>query len=195
MAIKFIRNISTRILFTFFLSFPISGLTAELEELKSLFSQNYNAFYEPRFCGRNIERLVKEASSRHIDLDGAFILKIEGTGFLETSGFYTRTSPNKREALGHFHVILVVENQVFDFDLLGPLVLSLEDYVRLQFTPPKEPITIFGVNYESHKELKWWKVTRFEINEFAQVEPHATWTRNLGEYLDLDQIMSLPRTH
>jgi hypothetical protein len=85
-------------------------------------------------CGENIGRLVEEAKNQNLDLEGSYVLKIEGGGFLETSGFYTRSNPNERAMLGYFHYILVADGYVFDFDLNESLVLKLEDYVRLQFT-------------------------------------------------------------
>lgn len=170
------------------------ALAADLEGLKSLFTDNYNTFYEPRYCGRNIMRLVAAAQDRQIDLSGAYVLKIEGAGFLETSGFYTRGVPHERAALGYFHFVMVADGHVFDFDLHEPLVLGIEDYVRLQFTPAKEPAMIFGIQYRAREQLKWWTVTRIEIDDLTRPAANgASKAMKLGEYVDLEAVMALDR--
>jgi hypothetical protein len=133
------------------------------------------------------------ARDRKIDLNGAYILKIQGAGFFETSGFYTRTAPHEREPLGYFHVVMVADGHVFDFDLHEPLALGVEDYIRLQFTPAKEPTLIFGVHYRAREELKWWTVTRIEIEDLIKHTNRATAVMKLGEYVDLDAVMARDR--
>lgn len=172
---------------------PTHLLAADLKSLESLYTQNFDAFYQPRFCGRNIARLVNAALDRKIDLEGAYVLKIEGAGFLETSGFYTRNAPNEREMLGYFHVVLVAENHVFDFDLHEPLSLDVNEYIRLQFSPANDSTTIYGMKYRASEELKWWTVTRFEISDFIQDTKRATWKIGMDKYVDINSVLSQPR--
>ena len=166
---------------------------ADLKSLEALYTQNFDTFYQPRFCGRNIARLVNAALERKIDLDGAYVLKIEGAGFLETSGFYTRNAPNERAMLGYFHVVLVAENHVFDFDLHEPLSLNVNEYIRLQFSPANDSTTIFGIRYRASEQLKWWTVTRFEISDFVQDTKRATWKIGMDKYVDINSVLSQPR--
>jgi hypothetical protein len=165
---------------------------ADLPALSKLYQENYQRFYKHGLCGQNILRLLEEAHRQGIDLSNVSVLKIEGAGFLETSGFYTRHAKNQRAMLGYFHVVMVADNIVFDFDLADKLMPTLENYVRLQFTPPYEPFIIFGISYQAQKELPWWKVTRFEWHDYLQQAP-MTWKKNLGEVVDLKAVLALPR--
>lgn len=166
---------------------------ADLKSLKQLFQDNFNSYYEPRFCGRNIQRLLINAKERNIDLTNAYVLKVVGGGFLETSGFYTRTDPNERAMLGYFHMVLVADGYVFDFDLNESLVLKLEDYIRLQFTPPYEPYVIWGITYIAQKELAYWKTTRFEWKDYVSNKHTATWEKSMKDYVSLEEVMSRKR--
>lgn len=178
---------------SFALSISLSSLVfdgaahaSDLRQLEALYAQNFDAYYEPRFCGRNIERLARAAFQHGIDLRGAYALKIQGAGFLETSGFYTREAKNERALLGYFHVVLVADGKVFDFDLHDPLVLDLADYVRLQFSPPREPYRVLGIQYDARAELEWWTATRYELVRGTGLAPQSTWKKRLGELVDLD---------
>lgn len=179
------------LIFTF-LAFS-QAMAADLRALSELFVRNYNTFYQPRFCGRNTARLITEAAKRNIDLRNSYVLKIEGGGFLETSGFYTRSAPNDRALLGYFHMVLVADGYVFDFDLAEPLVLKVEDYIRLQFTPPHEPFLIFGIKYRALEQLPSWQLTRFETLDYARNKEVPTAKGKLGQIIDLNRVMKLPR--
>jgi hypothetical protein len=84
-----------------------TALAADLEKLTQLFQENYNTFYVPRFCGPNTARLIQAAQDQKIDLSNSYVLKIVGAGFLETSGFYTRSAPNERQMLGYFQEVVL----------------------------------------------------------------------------------------
>jgi hypothetical protein len=170
-----------------------SALAADLPALKILFTENYNIFYRPAYCGKNIAKLADEANKRNINLDNAYVLKIVGAGFFETSGFYTRQNVNERAMLGYFHMVLVADGYVFDFDLDEPLVLKLDDYIRLQFTPPYEPYLLFGTEYRASSHLLWWTVTRFEWSDYIRNKEISTWTRKMPEYIDLEKVLSKKR--
>lgn len=166
---------------------------ADLPALKKLFQENCQHFYLPRYCGRNIAKLIDEANKKNINLDNTYVLKIEGGGFLETSGFYTRTMINERSMLGYFHMVLVSDGYVFDFDLAEPLVLKIEDYIRLQFTPPYEPYTIFGMEWISHLELPRWSVTRFEWRDYIKNNENPTWKKRMSEFVEIENILKKKR--
>ncbi len=172
-----------------------ASFAADIPALKELFTQKYETFYEPRFCGRNTARFVSEASRRNIDLSNSYVLKIEGAGFLETSGFYTRAGTNERQMLGYFHVVFVADHHVFDFDLAEPLVLKLEDYIRLQFTPPYEPFPIFGIAYRAKEQLAHWTATGFDGSAYIRDEETKAWEMKFPDFVDLDEVMNLERAH
>jgi hypothetical protein len=188
-------TIITRLSFVFVIGVGLARniQAANLPALQDYFRQNSEAIYVPRYCGQNVQQLVQGAQSAGIDLSGAYVLKIVGTGFLETSGFYTRTKPQDRSMLGYFHYVLVAENHVFDFDLHELLVLSLEDYIRLQFTPPYLPFRVFGMNYDPAEELKYWKVSRYEVSAVTGGSFTPTWERHLSQFVNLPGILARAR--
>jgi hypothetical protein len=169
-----------------FLSIPASA--ADLTSLKDIFTANFTSFYEQRKCGVNVGRLIDEANRRGVDLSNSYVMKIVGAGFLETSGFYARGNSKQRVTLGYFHFIFVADGHVFDFDLDEPLVLPLEDYVRLQFTPPYLPYRAFGIDFDPIDQLSFWTVHRFETHTYLS-KPSISWTRKLGEVVNLKSVM------
>lgn len=181
-----------RILISFFLVMG-SASAADIPRLKNLFQKNYNNYYQPRYCGRNIERFTSEALRRNIDLKGAYVLKISGTGFLETSAFYTRNKINDRAMLGYFHMVLVADDYVFDFDLAEPLALKVEDYFRLQFTPPYEPYKIFGVDYTQNKNPHGYKLVAFDYQDYARGDETVLWESVVRDYIDMKALYKRPR--
>lgn len=166
---------------------------ADLSVLTRLFEDHYNSLYTPRFCGQNIARFIQLAKNKKMNLSHSYVLKIMGAGFFETSGFYTRGKTQERAMLGYFHMVLVADGRVFDFDLAEPLVLKLEDYVRLQFTPPYEPFHIWGKDFVARKELPWWKVTAFSTHEYAQGREEVLWSKKVGELVSLEEVLNNDR--
>ena len=120
-------------------------------------------------------------------------MKIVGGGFLETSAFYARNNSNERVMIGYFHMVLIAEGHVFDFDLDEPIVPTTLDYIRLQFTPPYLPFSIFGIRYDPKNQLTGWKLTRFEWQDYINGKEVPTWTTTMERYIDLDELMSKPR--
>lgn len=171
------------------------SFAADLKALSKIFKDNYNTFYEYRRCGANVARLVEAAQAQGIDLNGAYPLEIRGAGFLETSGFYTRGDIDERVMLGYYHVVLVADGYVFDFDLARPLVLTLENYVRLQFTPPTAPYLVGGnIFYRPEKDLPWWRAIAYDTDGFTTTgEPRVRWEKKLTELVDLDRVLGLER--
>jgi opacity protein-like surface antigen len=164
------------------------ALAADLKSLTTLFKQNYDNFYQPRYCGRNTARLVSEAHKRKIDLSNSYVLKIVGGGFWETSGFYTRNNINERAMLGYFHMVFVADGYVFDFDLDEPLVLKMDDYFRLQFTPPY-PFNFYGGEARTKSELKGWTLTRYEWPDYIKNIEKPTWVKKLRDIMNVDKMV------
>lgn len=175
-------------------------LGADLTALKALYTANYNHYYVPRFCGKGIARLIREAQARNISLSGAYVLKIKGQGFLETSAFYGRARPNDRLPLTYYHFVLVADENVFDFDLDYPIVLNIKNYFRLQFTPPFDPFYIVPASkellFKTTEELSSLELTRYELEAHLKsdsVTPTTTWVKKLEEIYNVDQIMKIDR--
>lgn len=165
------------------------SLGADLHSLNKLFSQNYNTLYEARMCAKNVERFVSLSLQHKINLENTYILKVTGSGFLETSGFYTRQNPNHWKMLGYFHYVFVADGYVFDFDLDEPLVLPLQDYIRLQFTPPYEPYYALGNVEFKIASLKFWKAQKFSVHDFI----NKTISTDLITFEQLVRITTLKK--
>jgi len=170
-----------------------SAYSANIPSLKKLFTENFNNYYQQRFCGRNIRRFLEEAKERNIDLSNSYVLKVVGGGFLETSGFYTRGNINEREMLGYFHMILVADDIVFDFDLNESLVLEKEDYIRLQFTPPHEPYFIFGINYSAKGSPGNWNITAFDRKDYTNGDETTLWKMKMKKYINIENMLKRER--
>lgn len=164
--------------------------SAELKVLTSLFEVSYNQLYVHRECGKNVGRLIKEAKRLNIDLSNSYVLKIEGSDFLEVSAFYTRNHINERQMLGYFHFVLVAQGYVFDFDLDKPLVLPIEEYVRLQFTPPTLPYQFMGIDMNPRKYLPEWKVEGYSIDSYLGGQPQLLWTKKMNELINIERTLN-----
>jgi hypothetical protein len=184
----------TRLVAFALLMLSFSSFSADVERLEKLFSKNYNSFYTPRFCGRNIEKFVKVANEKGIDLSGSYVAKIVGGGFLETSAFYSRSNPNDRVMIGYFHMVLVADGYVFDFDLGEPVVLKLQDYVRLQFTPPYEPFRIYGIDYSAKNNPGSWNVTAFDTNKYGRGLESKLWSKMIKNLINMTRMISTDRS-
>jgi len=183
-------KLCTLVLLCLFLS---NAHSADIPALKELFQKNFDSYYQPRFCGQNIRRFLEEASMREIDLSNAYVLKIQGGGFLETSGFFTRGNVNEREMLGYFHMILIADDIIFDFDLNRPLVLNKLDYIRLQFTPPHEPYYIFGIDYTKNGAPGNWNVTAFDSKDYSNGKESTLWKSKIKDYIDIKELFKRER--
>jgi hypothetical protein len=94
--------------------------------------------------------------------------------------------------LGYHHVVLVAFGHVFDFDLYGNQVPPLYQYVRLQFTGPKEPFQIGEGNYYSERFLQSWTVKIYAASTFASA-PEQLAKKKLSELIDIPRMMKLPK--
>lgn len=161
---------------------------ADVKAIERLFKENYDSFYQPRYCGKNTQRLVSEAHKRKINLSNSYVMKIVGGGFWETSGFYTRNNINERAMLGYFHMVFVADGYVFDFDLDDPIVVKLEEYFRLQFIPPSAS-DFYGGEARTISELKGWTITRYEWADYIKNIEKPTWVKKLHEIMNVEKIV------
>lgn len=173
-------------------------MAADLSALTQEFAAHFNDYYIPRFCGRTIMRFIDESQKKNIDLSGAYVLMIEDSGFWGTNAFFGREVIDDRRPLGDFHIVLVAEGKVFDFDLHRPIVLPVEDYFRLQFTPPKDPYYLYPEKKEglfnTVSELSYLKLSRIELVDFPKPgKPIRAWTKTLHDAYDVDAIMKRKR--
>ncbi len=167
--------------------------SADIPKLKKLFIEHFNNYYTPRFCGKNTELFLQEALKRNIDISNSNVLKIVGGGFLETSGFYSRQKPNERVLLGYFHMVLMADGKIFDFDLKEPLVLDTIDYIRLQFTPKKRPYYIFGINYLEKNNPHDWKLTFYDALDYSQRKETVLKEMKIKELVDIEKMLKRKR--
>lgn len=181
------------ILFSFFMIFSSLGQAADLVALKELFQSEFNSLYAPRMCGENIGRLILAAQKKKIDLSNSYVLRFQGGGFLETSGFYTRQKPNDRVMLGYFHFVLVADGHVFDFDLNEPLVLNLHQYVKLQLVPPYEPFNVMGIKYTAKSMLPSWEIKIYDIANYVSTQPVPVQIGQLQDIIDFDLLQKTIR--
>jgi hypothetical protein len=179
------------ILFT--LLFSSLGYSSELEKRNELFNNLFYSSYRPGYCGLNIKNLLVQANTNHININKSVVLKFVGAGFFETSGFYTRGKVNERAMLGYFHMVLLADGYIYDFDLNEPLVLKLEDYIRLQFSPPNDNYKLFGVIYNAQSQLNYWTVTAYDPIGYARGQHNLLWTKNLNQLVDIESLFNSPR--
>lgn len=164
-----------------------STFAADIYSLKQLFKTHYSEKYVARYCNKNVDAFIKDAQKKGIDLSGAMAVKLVGGGFLETSGFYTRTKRNERAMLGYFHWILVADGYAFDFDLGENRVLGLEDYIRLQFTPPYEPYKIYGIDYTRNGQPSNWSISLYHWHDYINDKGSFKELR-LDEFVDMNSV-------
>ncbi len=170
-----------------------SAFAADIRSLDKLFKENFDNFYQPRYCGRNTARFVAEAQKRKINLSNSYVLKIVGGGFWETSGFYTRNNINERVMLGYFHMVFVADGYVFDFDLDDPIIVKLDEYFKLQFTPPA-PYSFYGGEERTISELKNWSLTAFDYRDYSNNSKETVlWQKKLGELINVKRMIEKPR--
>ena len=129
------------------------ALAADLRGLKDLFDRSFwTSMYQENYCGQNIERFTKAAVKAGINLDNSYIVQIVNEG-LDTFGLVNALSVREEgrkfepapqyppfRDIGwmnwNFHVILVADGEVFDFDFMNQAtVYKLPKYLDQQFIP------------------------------------------------------------
>lgn len=129
--------------------FAANVSAADLQGFTDLFSTHFKgSFYKENKCGENIETLIRLALKQDLDVKGASLVYLENTGTWnfglidahrarEQGPFIDRELRGERHP-GHanwgFHVFLLVDGQVLDFDFENqPKILPIETYVRQMF--------------------------------------------------------------
>lgn len=77
--------------------------------------------------------------------------------------------------------------------MLGQDILKLEDYIRLQFTPPYEPFTIWGIDYRGAEQLPSWTATRYEWPDYIKGKEVKTWEKPFSKFINIEKMMQLKR--
>lgn len=112
-------------------------MTSLLLALLTLFQANFQTGYEPAKCGQNISRFVAEAKASGLDMSGARILIIKNAGFSAVglvNAEYARSSRGPQDTNWFHHVILEVDDHIFDFDFgNSPEVLTRARYFEKMF--------------------------------------------------------------
>jgi hypothetical protein len=132
---------------TFILLFLLAlNSYASLDDVKALFMETFDSGYESGKCGLNIMGLIRAADQKGIDLSQVKLVQITNEGFsvfgmvnVEMAREGGRLNPARTQRLPgetnwYHHVILEVENYIFDFDFTnGPVVLTKQQYFDAMF--------------------------------------------------------------
>lgn len=162
-----------------------ASFAADLPKLQSLFKTNFNSFYAPRFCGQNIERLVRAADEKRIDLTNSYVAVLKHDGFWGLQAFSARGVVGQRQPWG-FHVILIADNYVFDFDFTNqPKVLPMKQYFPEMFTSKGNTDN----GYTFKKELPYIDVELYSVHDYLKsngiTKTTPKQTVMLGNLIDL----------
>lgn len=194
---KTIRTASALLFALGILLITVSVQAADLPRLTTHFSDTFVSNYAPRFCGENITRLIEQSVEAGIDLENAFIVRIEGTGFWMTQGFAVRGRAFGDYQSWTFHYVLVADGQVFDYDFTDrPRVTPFADYVFEMFVPPAE--NRFR-EYQYERTLR--ESFRFTFHDARAYAANRSSTRGLApaktawlpELLDIEALLARPR--
>jgi hypothetical protein len=189
------KMLLTKFYFLFILFIFQKVEAADLKKLTTLFKQMYETHYTHISCGRNIQQFLVFADKAGIDLNNAEVWKVKGNGFWATSGFHTRLSTSDRTMLGFFHVILIADNYIFDFDLHGGYVLSKYHYARLQFTPAQNPFAVASSQkIDFHEDLVGWTIEAFDAINYSKNAETKLWMKNFLDIFLPNIIFSVNRS-
>jgi hypothetical protein len=176
------------------------ALAADVPGLRSLFEASFRSSYEVRHCGRNIDRFLRSAQAQGLNLQGAHYVKLTGSGFFELPPLQRRGSSAPgvfmADGLWYFHVILVADGMVFDFDFTNrPRVLPVVDYLREMFVPPGSVVQHWGMTIRYPEIMQSWSAETLsaedylESNEVFERHPRKR-TLALGQWTRLDDLVS-----
>ena len=161
------------------LCFSSQVLAADLAGINRIFSSTFwTSHYEERFCGKNIEKLVRKSIEARLDLSDAYIVEItDVSGYMfgmvnalqarEGGRLITpaRTNPERLpgEKNWYFHAVLLVNGKVMDYDFTNqPTVLPFNQYMTHMFIPAdKHKDAKFKMN-----KMKGYKVTLFPAEDY-----------------------------
>jgi hypothetical protein len=163
----------------FFCLISLQSIAADLKGVSKIFQDTFwTSHYEERFCGKNIEKLVRMAIDARLDLSGAQILQItdqSGWMFGMVNALQAReggrlivpaqTSPERSpgEKNWYFHVVLLVEGKIIDYDFLSQAsIYPIKDYMNAMFIPEKR------VNDPAYKmsKMKGYKIKAYPAEDY-----------------------------
>lgn len=139
------------------LLFLLSLSSAFATTLETIFEDNFYTLHVPNRCGQNILNFLKLAQKENIDLSRAEIVNVQN-GWVEPQ--YVRNEGYSPKAPGpagltrapgkryyDFHVFLIHENKVYDFDYGNkPVVHSLQTYLKKMWFTGKEGDRFLGAS-------------------------------------------------
>ena len=171
-----------KLIFALFLLISIQALAADLVGISKLFKDSFwTDHYEARYCGKNIEKLVKKAMDQNLDLSGAEIIQItDSSGFMfgmvnallaREGGSYIeprQTNPTLTpgESNWYFHVVLKVEGKILDYDFTNEARILAEKKYFLEMFIPKDEQS--DAEYRAFK-MKGYKITTYPAEEYIQL--------------------------
>ena len=119
----------------FLLLLPLQSAIATT--LKKLFTENFYTIHRPGYCGQNILNFLKLADEKGVDLRGAEIINVDG-GWV--SPLFVRNQRGEpEERYFYFHIFLIHEGHVYDFDYGNtPVVPKIGDYFKKMWITGKE---------------------------------------------------------
>lgn len=145
------------------LTFCLFFSSAFATTLETIFEDNFYTLHVPNRCGQNIMNFLKLAQKENIDLSTAEIINVQH-GWVEPQ--YVRNQGYSPKAPGpaglihepgkryfQFHVFLLHENKVYDFDYGNrPVIPSLQTYLKKMWIKGKEADRFLGVNIYPAKD-------------------------------------------
>lgn len=165
------------------------SFAADLPRLQSLFTANFNALYIPNKCGTNIDKFVKLADKNRIDLTNSYVVVLRNPGFWNLQAFSARgTKPGDRQPW-YFHVILIADDKVLDFDFTNtPKVVPFRTWVKDMFIPKGKP----DVPYDFKKDLPYFEFDFYSVNDYLAKNGRTSETPKksyrLSDLLDVSRL-------
>lgn len=134
------------VLLVFCLLISFSVTAADLVALRSLFQKEFNFGYTEGKCGENVEKFVKKAQQKGINIQGVLLLEIEQGGDLYV--YHARSNhsaPGSRVFFHHFAIVVSQNNMkldskdvVIDFDFGNhPRIVPLRKYFETMLMSTK----------------------------------------------------------
>lgn len=147
------------------LLFSQTTFAADLPKLQTLFKNNFSTFYVSRQCGKNIEKLIKAADAQKIDLTNSYVVSIVNPGFWPLQAFNARGyKQDQRQSWGH-HVVLVADNQVFDFDFTNqPRMVPFNKYFKEMFVPKGK----IDINYDFKRDVPDFIIDLYASHDYIK---------------------------
>lgn len=187
--------IKAKVLSSVFLSLlSFQVLAADLAGINRIFSSTFwTSHYEERFCGKNIQKLVRKSMDERLDLSDAYIVEItdvSGYKFGMVNALQAReggrlitparTKPDRHpgEKNWYFHAVLLVNGKVMDYDFTNwPTILPFDQYMTQMFIPADKHK---DAKFKMYK-MKGYKVTLFPAEDYMLRQQQRLSAREIGK--------------